>query len=58
MAYNEKHKITPVQIIKDMRKVFDLRMKEDINIGKGRPYIEKEDLGHAADPVIAYLPKD
>ena len=58
MAYNEKHQIIPVQIIKDMRKVFDLRMKEDINIGKGRPYIEKEDLGHAADPVIAYLPKD
>jgi excinuclease ABC subunit B len=57
-AYNLLHNITPVQIMKDMRRVFELRTKEDGNNGKGRPYIEKENLGHAADPVIAYLPKD
>jgi len=57
MAYNEKHNITPVQITKDMRKVFDQRTKED-KPDTGRPYIEKENLDHAADPLIAYLPKD
>ncbi|MEI8005884.1 MAG: excinuclease ABC subunit UvrB [Bacteroidota bacterium] len=58
MAYNLKHNITPVQITKDMRKVFDQRPKEDSGQGTGRPYIEKENLDHAADPLIAYLPKD
>ena len=57
MAYNEKHNITPVQITKDMRKVFDQRTKED-KPDTGHPYIEKENLDHAADPLIAYLPKD
>jgi len=58
MAYNEKNNITPVQITKDMRKVFDLRARDYEGSGTGRPYIEKENLDHAADPVIAYLPKD
>jgi len=57
-AYNEKNNITPMQITKDMRKVFDLGTKEYSESGKGRPYIEKENLDHAADPVIAYMPKD
>ena len=47
-----------MQITKDMRKVFDLGTKEYSESGKGRPYIEKENLDHAADPVIAYMPKD
>jgi len=58
MAYNLKHNITPVQITKDMRKVFDQRPKEDSGQGTGRPYIERENIDHAADPLIAYLPKD
>jgi len=58
LAYNEKNNITPTQVTKDMRKVFEQRTKEDEMQGKGRPYIEKENLDHAADPVIAYMPKD
>ncbi len=57
-AYNLLNNITPVQITKDMRRVFELRPREDTGTVKGRPYIEKENLDHAADPVIAYLPKD
>ena len=58
IIYNEKHNITPVQITKDMRKVFTRGTRGDNSTEKGRPYIEKENLDHAADPVIAYLPKD
>ena len=57
-AYNEKHNITPTQISKDMRKVFDLRGSEVRGQDGGRPYVEKENLDHAADPLIAYLPQD
>lgn len=57
-AYNEKYNITPTQISKDMRKVFDLRGKEAITAGQGRPYIEKENLDYAADPLIPYLPQE
>ncbi len=57
-AYNEKYNITPVQITKDMRNVFDARITDEGISGKGRPYIEKEHLDNAADPLIAYLPKD
>ena len=58
IIYNEKHNITPVQITKDMRKVFTRGTRGDNSMEKGRPYIEKENLDHAADPVIAYLSKD
>lgn len=58
LAYNEKNNITPTQVTKDMRRVFDQRTKDDEMHVKGRPYIEKENLDHAADPVIAYMPKD
>ncbi|MEI7490931.1 MAG: excinuclease ABC subunit UvrB [Bacteroidota bacterium] len=57
-AYNAKYNITPMQITKDMRNVFDARSIDEGISGKGRPYIEKENLDNAADPLIAYLPKD
>ncbi|MCX6283035.1 MAG: excinuclease ABC subunit UvrB [Bacteroidetes bacterium] len=57
-AYNEKYNITPMQITKDMRNVFDARLKDEGSSGKGRPYVERENLDNAADPLIAYLSKD
>jgi len=58
IVYNEKHNITPAQVTKDLRKVFDLGTKDGISSGSGRPYFEKETLDHAADPVIAYMPRE
>jgi excinuclease ABC subunit B len=58
IAYNTIHNITPAPIVKSMQ---DIMSQTAVADGKARPvkaYIEKEPPGIAADPVIAYLPKE
>lgn len=58
MTYNINHNITPAQIVKSDREIIGQTI-----VAYGRdhgpvPYIEKENLDIAADPLMAYLSKD
>jgi excinuclease ABC subunit B len=56
MAYNEKHGITPQQIIKPLENVLGKVMGKD---DEPKPYIEPDfRTSEAADPVIEYMSKD
>jgi excinuclease ABC subunit B len=55
LAYNEKHGITPTQIVKSSRSMMgDFKSKTDKS---GKPYIEPEGIDIAADPVVKYMNK-
>ena len=52
LAYNEKHGITPRQIIKAASNIMkEVRLKT----GEPRPYTEPEKIDIAADPVVKYM---
>ncbi|NOR86337.1 MAG: excinuclease ABC subunit UvrB [Bacteroidales bacterium] len=55
MAYNEKHGITPTQIIKPLENVLGdvMGKKKD-----AQAYLEPDGKSLAADPVVAYMTKD
>ena len=56
MAYNEKHGITPQQIIKPLENVLGKVMGKD---DEPKPYIEPDfRTSEAADPVVEYMSKD
>ena len=58
IAYNVKYNITPTQIVK---KTLDIPGQTAIADGLPRkpvPYIEKDEINVAADPVIQYLSKE
>ncbi|HTX88572.1 MAG TPA: excinuclease ABC subunit UvrB [Bacteroidales bacterium] len=58
LHYNEEHHITPAQIVKSTRDILGQTAVADSR-GKGqRPYVEKESLDVAADPVIRYMTKE
>jgi excinuclease ABC subunit B len=55
LAYNEKHGITPTQIVKSSRSMMgDFKSKTDKS---GKPYIEPDGIDIAADPVVKYMNK-
>jgi len=55
LAYNEKHGITPTQIIKASKSMMgDYKSKIDKT---GKAYIEPESIDIAADPVVKYMNK-
>ena len=57
MAYNTKHGITPKTIIKSIEDLID--RPDHPGYGNApKPYVEKEGISLAADPVIQYLGKD
>jgi excinuclease ABC subunit B len=58
IAYNTEHNITPTQIVKSTH---DIMGQTAIADGKGHapvPYVERENIDVAADPLIQYLSKD
>lgn len=56
IAYNAKHGITPTTIIKSIEDLID--RPDSPHYGNApRPYIEKETISLAADPVVQYLAK-
>jgi len=56
--FNQKHNITPSPIIRDMHRVFEFSGNRDAGNTKGRAYLEDENMDHAADPVVRYIPKE
>ncbi len=55
LHYNEKHNITPQQIIKAASNIMrEVRMKT----GEPRPYSEPEKIDIAADPVVKYMNRE
>jgi excinuclease ABC subunit B len=57
LSYNEKHGITPTQIIKSMNAIMGQTAVADAK-GEPKAYIEKEGIDVAADPVIRYMKKE
>ncbi len=57
-AYNEKHGITPATIKKTKEEIINQKSILDIRGKKPKAYIEPEEPGIAADPVINYMSKD
>jgi len=51
LLYNEQHGITPQQIVKNTQSTL---VKSDIKT-EPKAYIEKENIGIAADPVVQYM---
>lgn len=58
IAYNEKHGITPTTINKTKDEIMASNSILDIRGKKSRAYIEDENQGMAADPIIDYMSKD
>lgn len=58
MAHNEKHGITPTTISKTKDEIMASNSILDIRGKKSRAYIEDENPGMAADPIIDYMSKD
>ena len=54
LEYNEIHQITPTQIIKSTRSLFD---KKDKDSGHGGVYADQAKSNIAADPVVKYMGK-
>lgn len=57
LKYNEKHGITPTQIIKSITAIMGQTAVADAK-GEPKSYIEKEGIDVAADPVIRYMKKE
>ena len=58
LDYNQKHNITPSPINREMRRVFEFSGKQAMSNDRGRAYFENENMDHAADPVIRYMPRE
>ena len=57
MEYNRQHGITPTPIVKSTHEILTQTSVADSRKPKGKPYIEKEEIEIAADPVVAYMSK-
>jgi excinuclease ABC subunit B len=57
VAYNEKHHITPKQIVKSLHAIMGQTSVVD-QISGQKAYIGSDNLSLAADPVIKYMNKD
>lgn len=58
MAYNEKHGITPTQIVKSTEAILGQTSVADSKGLESKAYIEKEGIDIAADPLVQYMNKD
>ena len=58
IEYNNKHNITPTQIIKSTQDIMGQTAVADTSGSSPRAYIEKNRLEVAADPVIQYMSKE
>jgi excinuclease ABC subunit B len=58
LAYNAKFNITPTQIVKATHEILGQTAIADGARQQPGPYIEKDEPGIAADPVMQYLTKD
>lgn len=56
--YNLKHGITPKTIIRSKQEIFKQTKVADSKKAPKRYYVEDEEKSLAADPVVAYLPKE
>lgn len=57
VAYNEKHNITPKQIVKSLHAIMGQTSVVDQVTGQ-KAYIGPDHLSLAADPVVKYMNKD
>ncbi len=57
-AHNEEHGITPTTIMKTKEEIINQKSILDIRGKKPRAYIEPEESGMAADPIIDFMSKD
>ena len=57
LAYNTDNNITPTSLHKTKEQILEQTTVVDIQ-NKPTPYIEPEDVGIAADPVVQYMSKD
>ena len=55
MAYNQKHGITPRQIIKSVESIMGQTAVADSKSDEPKPYVEKDFTTIAADPVVKYM---
>lgn len=58
IAYNEKHQVTPTQIVKKTHEILGQTAIADGSQPAGHVYIEKEEISVAADPLLQYLTSD
>jgi len=56
--FNQKNHITPSPISREMHRVFEGSNKQHPEDSRAHAYIENENMDHAADPVIRYIPKE
>ncbi|MCF8368927.1 MAG: excinuclease ABC subunit UvrB [Bacteroidales bacterium] len=57
LAYNEKHGITPKQIVKSMTAILGQTAVADAK-GEPKAYIENEGIDVAADPIVQYMSQE
>lgn len=55
--YNKKHGITPKTVTKSKAAIIEQTSVMDFKDGVQRPYIEKEEINIAADPIVQYMNK-
>lgn len=58
IRYNVEHNITPTPIIKSMGEIIGQTVVADSKSRAPKPYVEKESVNEAADPLVNYLNKD
>jgi excinuclease ABC subunit B len=58
IAYNEKHNIIPTQIVKKTHEILGQTAIADGSQQGAVPYVEKEEINVAADPILPYLTKE
>ena len=58
LAYNEKHGITPTQIVKSTESILGQTSVADSKGRESKAYIEKEGIDIAADPLVQYMSKE
>ncbi len=57
IKYNEKHGITPTQIIKSLESIMGQTSVAGAQMQKGKSYSESSSVDVAADPVVKYMTK-
>ncbi|MEZ5198171.1 MAG: excinuclease ABC subunit UvrB [Bacteroidales bacterium] len=58
LAYNEKHNITPTQIVKSTEAIMGQTSVADAKGMEAKAYVEKEGIDIAADPLVKYMSKE
>ena len=58
LKYNEEHGITPKQIIKSTESILGQTSVADVLKPGPKPYVEREGIDIAADPLIQYMNKE